>query len=70
MPYRGIKINNFSAVERQKEALKLIKGYPYTAKELSQELELTMDDTWTVLKTLEQQGRIICRQQRYQVREK
>ena len=65
---KGIKINSFSFAQYQDKALVLLNEYPYTAKELSEELELSIDHTRTVLKRLEQQKLIWCKKRRYLVK--
>lgn len=65
---RGIKIDSFSSARYQEKALELLKGYPYTAQELSEELRLSIDHTRTVLKRLEQQRIIWCKERRYFVK--
>lgn len=62
---RGIKIDSFSSARYQEKALELLKGYPYTAQELSEELSLSIVHTRTVLQRLEQQGFIWCKKRRY-----
>ena len=64
----GIKINSFSTIEKQEEALALLRDYPHTAEELAEELELSLDNTRTILKRLEEQKIIWCTQRRYQIK--
>lgn len=64
----GIKIHSFSTGTKQEEALSLLSDYPHTAEELAQELELSLYNTRTILKRLEAQKLIWCRQRRYRVK--
>lgn len=64
----GIKINSFNSAEKQEEALKILSTYPHTAEELSQELDLSLENTRTVLKQLERQHLIWCTKRRYRVK--
>lgn len=69
MARQGIKINLFSSIEQQQKALNLLSDYPHTAEELAEELELSLDNTRTILKALEQQKLIWCTKRRYRVKE-
>lgn len=65
---RGIKINTFSTLEKQEKALALLADYPHTAEELAEELKLSIDNTRTILKRLEQEKLIWCTQRRYRIK--